>query len=202
MRVIVSLSVILSFVSCQKLVNIEIAQLKTTVDSLIVQNNQLSNSLRCNYILGFNQINPNAKLINEEFDTVDILNVFGEPYTLVFYYSNYACSPCLDRELIFLRSQADSIKNSELCIIGATRSMRSIAAVIRNYDFQCNLYQLEGVTGLVSGFPFMQESVFLIVDSHCIIRALLVPPKNDEQTLQMFFNFIKSKFLNNGHIGG
>jgi len=99
MRIILIFFVFLSFFSCQRIKDFKSARLVSVNDSLSLQNLLLSNSLRTNYLLGFDSLNPKALLINEKFDTVQINSAFSEPYTLVFYYSNYACSPCLDRGL-------------------------------------------------------------------------------------------------------
>ncbi|TSA37963.1 MAG: hypothetical protein D4R64_04480 [Porphyromonadaceae bacterium] len=99
MRTILPLLIILALFSCQTINDHESARLKSVNDSLSLQNLLLSNSLRTNYLLGFDSLNPKALLINEKFDTVQINSAFSEPFTLVFYYSNYACSPCLDRGL-------------------------------------------------------------------------------------------------------
>jgi hypothetical protein len=195
MRSILIFFILLSFFSCQKIRDYKLARIKSVNDSLSLQNLILSNSLRSNYLYGFDHLNPRTFLINEKFDTVKFTSIFIEPYTLVFYYSNYACSPCLERELQLLRSENDSIAESRLCIVGATTSMRSIAAVIRNYNFQCRLFQLEGRHGIFDNQPFMQESMFLLVNKEGIIETLLVPPKNDDQTIGLFFSFVNAHFL-------
>jgi hypothetical protein len=196
MRTTATFLIIFLFFSCRQGPDIKLAGIKYVNDSLIARNMELTNALWSNYILGFDQINPALRLIKEDFDTIGLDSAFTEPYTLVFYYSNYACSPCLDRELKLLRLESDSIPGSRMCIIGATSSMRSIAAVIRNYNFHCRVFQLEGMNGIINNKPFLKESMFLLIDNKGQIQSLLVPPKNDDQTISLFFSFLNAHFLN------
>jgi hypothetical protein len=189
------LLILCSALSCKVKHDHELDQLNFIKDSLSTQNYMLINSLRSTYHYGFDRINPSARLINEVFDTLSPNQIFSETHTLIFYYSNYACSPCLDRELTLLRSESDSISESKLIIIGAVSSMRSIAAVIRNFNFRCKLYQLDGMTGLIGDQPYMKESMFLLVNQEGRIQTLLVPPKNDDETIMLFFKAVNRHFL-------
>jgi hypothetical protein len=146
--------------------------------------------------LGFNRLNPESLLVGENFDTVSITQTFAEPFTLIFYYSNYACSPCLERELNWLRLENDSIPDANIYIIGATSSMRSLAAVIRTYRFHCRLFQFVGMDGIIEGHPFLKESMFLVINKEGTIHSVLVPPKNDDETIKLFFRSINTRYLN------
>jgi len=123
-------------------------------------------------------VDGKIKVVNTDFDTIELKDILSEKDKLIFHFSDQECSECLAKQFEILCELQDSIGIDNAIILSTSKSLRQLSVVYRQNKLKFKLYQIPDYKYFTSKQKDLNRPFYFLSSRDCILHNVHIPDKS------------------------
>lgn len=164
---------------------------KETEKNLTIKDN-IEASILCNStVLGqitYKDIN------NNNYNLSNLLEVKTNKF-FICRFSEFDCEVCIKHAIETLKNKAEKIEGNNIIFLCSFKNNEMLSKMIDHY--QLNTYMVFNTDSTITPIDDWRKPYYFVLDSNSTISDIMIPGKNHNKFIEMYFNNIRDKHFTN-----